>query len=126
MKYELQDNYQHLKPLMENIDRYFQKSSKVLHAERNEIRIVPFDGEDYVIKSFKVPNLVNRFAYQYLRPSKAKRSYEYSLKLGDVICPESVGYLEKVEKGLLSSSYFVSLHFDYDFTIRPVLTDPNF
>ena len=126
MKYELQTQYQHLKPLIENIEYYFQQSSQVLHAERNEIRIVSFEGDDYVIKSFKIPNLINRFAYRYLRSSKAKRSYAYSLKLGRTLCPEPVAYLEQYETGLLSKSYFIARHFDYDFTIRPVLTETTF
>lgn len=126
MKYEIQPDYQHVKPLITNIEAAFQQSSQVLHAERNEIRVVSFEGESYVVKSFKVPNAVNRFAYRYLRPSKAKRSYDYSLNLGNELCPEAVAYIEEYKNTLLTKSYYISRHFEYDFTIRPVILETDF
>ncbi len=126
MKYELNTKYSNLQPLIDDIEAYFQQSKQVLHAERNEIRVVEFEGEDYVIKSFKVPNVVNRFVYRYLRASKAKRSYLYSLRLGKKLCPEAIAYIEKYKSGLLDHSYYISRHFDYDFTIRPVFLEKDF
>ena len=121
MNYELHPHYQHLRPLVDNIEHYFQQSSAVLHQARNELRVVEFADENYVIKAFKIPHLVNRFAYRYLRDSKAKRSYDYSLKLGAELCPEAVAYSEYYKKGLLDKSYYISRHFQYDYTIRSVL-----
>ena len=126
MKYQIHSSYQHCQPLINNIETYFYNASDILHAERNEIRIVQFLDEDYVVKSFRIPNIINRFAYRYLRPSKAERSYEYSLLLGAEICPEPVAYIEAFQYGLLAHSYFISRHFNYDFTIRPVLDDRGF
>ncbi len=126
MKYQLHPDYPHLQPLIDNIETHFQSASQILHAERNEIRVVEFAGEDYVIKSFKIPNIINRFAYRYLRASKAKRSYEYSLKLGAELCPQAVAYIEQFQHGLLARSYYISRHFNYDFTIRPLLDDAEF
>jgi serine/threonine protein kinase len=126
MKYQLHSAYPHLKPLIESIEMHFQDSSQVLHAERNEIRIVTFAGADYVIKSFKIPNIINRFAYRYLRSSKARRSYDYSLKLGADICPQAMAYIEQFQYSLLARSYYISDYFNYDFTIRPLLIDANF
>ena len=126
MKYQLHPTYQHLLPLVNYIEDYFQNATEVLHAERNEIRSVKFNDEDYVIKSFKIPNIINRFAYSYLRASKAKRSYQYSLKLGEATCPDPVAYIEEFQSGGLSRSYFISRHFHYDFTIRPLLDDDGF
>jgi len=121
MNYELQPHYQHLRPLVDNVEHYFQQSSIVLHQARNELRVVEFADEAYVIKAFKIPHLVNRFAYRYLRDSKAKRSYHYSLKLGAELCPEAVAYSEYYKKGLLDKSYYISRYFQYDYTIRSVL-----
>ena len=126
MKYQLHPAYPHLQPLIDNIEAHFQSASQILHAERNEIRVVAFAGEDYVIKSFKIPNVINRFAYRYLRASKAKRSYDYSLKLGAELCPQPVAYIEQFQQGLLARSYYISRHFNYDFTIRPLLDDAEF
>jgi len=126
MKSVLNPDYLHLKPLIEIYRELFQKSSNVLHNERNEIKVVKFDNENYVIKAFKVPNIINRIAYRYFRASKAKRSYEYSLKVGAELCPEAIAYIEETHFFLLSKSYYISKHFDYDFEIRPVLKDKNF
>jgi len=126
MKYEIQDSFLHALPLIENIEKYFQESSSVLHNKRNEIRIISFENTDYVVKAFRVPNLINRIVYRYFRASKAKRSYEYSLRVGKELCPEAVAYIEKSENLLLSNSYYISRHFDYDFEIRAVLNDKSF
>jgi len=126
MKYELNPSYAKLKPLIENIEKYFQESTDVLHNERNEIRVVSFQDSKYVIKAFKIPNIINQFVYRYARPSKAKRSYLYSLKLGSDLSPEAIAYIEEHKKGLLSRSYYISKHFDYDFEIRALLYDDTF
>ncbi|HFC92646.1 MAG TPA: hypothetical protein ENJ51_07520 [Leucothrix mucor] len=126
MKYQLHPDYLHLQPLIDTIEPHFQSASHILHAARNELRVVAFSGEDYVIKSFKIPNTINRFAYRYLRASKAKRSYDYSLTLGVELCPQPIAYIEQFQHGLLARSYYISRHFNYDFTIRPLLDDAEF
>ena len=126
MKYEIQESFPHVLPLIENIEKYFQESSSVLHNKRNEIRVISFEDTNYVVKAFRVPNLINRIVYRYFRASKAKRSYEYSLRVGKELCPEAVAYIEKSENLLLSNSYYISRHFDYDFEIRAVLNDKSF
>ena len=71
------------------------------------------------MKSFKVPNLVNRIAYKYVRSSKAARSFEYAHKLLEkgIHTPEPIAYFE--EEGLLfGHSYYVSNHLNYDLTYR--------
>ncbi len=121
MIYEINPNYSHLKPFVENIEQYFQASSHVLYDQRNVIRVVEYEGENYVVKAFKVPNLINRFAYRYLRPSKAKRSFKYSLKIGAELSPEPIAYIEQNKKALLATSYYISKYFKYDHTIHEVL-----
>jgi len=78
-----------------------------------------------VVKSFKVPNILNQIVYSYFRDSKAKKSYEYSLKIKE-FTPEPIAYIEFFSYGLLKNSYFISEHFNYDFTIREPLLDKNF
>jgi len=126
MKYVLNPSYPHLKVFIENIETHFQRSTKILYDQRNQIRLVTYEGERYVVKAFKVPNLINRFAYRYLRPSKAKRSYEYSIKIGKNRCPQAVAYIEEYKNTLLTKSYYISKYYDYDFTIRPILLDEKF
>ena len=126
MNYQLHASYLYLQPLVDNIETHFQDATHILHIARNDIRVVTFAGEAYVIKSFNIPNSINRFAYRFLRDSKAKRSYNYSLTLGDDICPAPVAYIEHFQHGLLAQSYYISRYFDYDFTLRPLLDEVAF
>jgi len=63
--------------------------------------------------------------YTFFRASKAKKSYENSIKIIDFV-PKTIGYVEFKKFGLIDKSYFVSEHFDYDFTIREPLLDESF
>jgi serine/threonine protein kinase len=126
MKYQLHPAYPQLQPLIDDIEVHFQRAVDVLHAERNEIRGVMFEKKKYIIKSFKRPNPINRVVYRYLRASKAKRSYDYSLRLGEALCPQPIAYIEQCHYGLLTHSYYISHYFKYDFTIRPLLDDDDF
>lgn len=108
-----------------NIKEYFKKNDKTIHKARNELKVICFDELDTVVKSFKIPNIINRIAYTFFRDSKAKKSYEYSLKIGG-FTPTPIGYIEFFENALLSNSYFISEKFDYDFTIREPLLDDDF
>ena len=122
MPYEINPKYIYVNDLVENIEDYFQGSTRILYDQRNEIRVVSFEGQDFVVKAFKIPNLINRIAYRYFRASKAKRSYLYSLKIGGELTPEPVAYIENNKNLLLSKSYYISLYYNYDHTIREVLT----
>ncbi len=123
MRYKINPKYLHTSALIENIEHYFQQSRRVLYDQRNEIRVINFNSQEFVVKAFKVPNLINRIAYRYIRASKAKRSYEYSLKIGAKLTPEPVAYIEKNENFLLGKSYYISMHYDYDHTIKEVLAN---
>ena len=123
MPYVINPKYEHVLPLVENIESHCQSSTRILYDQRNVICLVNFEGHDYVVKAFKTPNFINRIAYRYFRPSKAKRSFEYSLILGDEITPEPIAYIEDMDKLLLGKSYYISQHFDYDHTIHEVLSN---
>ena len=103
----------------------FESSKSSIHKARNELRIVECADESLVLKSFKVPNLLRRCIYTFLRQSKAERSYRNALLL-EHFTPTPVAFVEYYQSGLLSNSYFVSEHFAYDFTIREPLLDENF
>jgi len=125
-KYQLNSDFADFKDFLLQIESYFTTSTKEsIHKARNELKIIPFNNLSTVVKSFKVPHLLNRFIYTYFRDSKAKKSYEYSLKIGD-FTPKPIGYIEFYQSGLLHKSYFISEEFAYDFTIREPLLDANF
>lgn len=126
MKYNINPLFKDkLENFLFNIKSYFYENHNTIHKARNELKIIAYDGVDTVVKSFKVPNFFNRIVYSFFRDSKAKKSYEYALKIGD-FTPTPIGYVEFYSNGLLKESYFISEKFSYDFTIREPLLDPNF
>ncbi len=121
----LQVKEEHYKELLENIREYFDDARLSIHKARNEIKIISFSGQGLVVKSFKVPNIINKFVYTFFKDTKAKKSYANSIKIIDFV-PKPIGYIEFKKFGLLDDSYFVSENFEYDFTIREPLLDPQF
>lgn len=112
-------------PLLQNITSFFEASSQSVHKARNELKVIDFENEKLLVKSFKIPHFINKIAYTFFRDSKAKKSYYNTLRLGQ-FAPEAIGYLEMKKHGLLERSYFVSARFAYDFTIREPLLDSHF
>lgn len=113
------------KKFLFEIKDFFYKNNNTIHKARNELKVIEYNNIETVVKSFKVPHMINKLVYTHLKESKAKKSYEYSLKIGE-FTPDPIGYIEFYENGLLNESYFISEKFDYDFTIREPLLDNNF
>ena len=118
------DKQEYVKLLI-NIREYFKDSKNSIHKARNEIKILDYKNKKLVVKAFKVPNLLNKIVYTFFRGTKAKKSYENSLKISSFV-PQAIGYIEFRKFGLLSDSYFISEQFEYDFTIREVITEADF
>lgn len=111
--------------LLTNIREYFKDSTNSIHKARNEIKILDYENQKLVVKAFKVPNFINKIVYTFFRGTKAKKSYENSIKISSFV-PQAIGYIEFRKFGLLSDSYFISEQFEYDFTIREVILGANF
>ncbi|WP_418180971.1 hypothetical protein ACNSOL_03440 [Aliarcobacter lanthieri] len=124
-KFTLNEKFKDSKDFLLNIKRYFQENKNTIHKARNEIKVVNYNNSDLVVKSFKIPNFLNRIIYTFFKSSKAKKSYEYSLKIGE-FTPRPIGFIEFYDIFLLKDSYFVSEKFDYDFTIREPLLNKDF
>jgi serine/threonine protein kinase len=124
-KYQINSKHQAFTNFLLDIKSYFFENTQTIHKARNELKIINYNGLDSVVKSFKTPHLLNRVVYTFFRDSKAKKSYEYSLRIGD-FTPQPIGYIEFFENFLLKESYFISEQFKYDFTIREPLLDANF
>ena len=118
------DKQEYVKLLI-NIREYFKDSKNSIHKARNEIKILDYKNKKLVVKAFKVPNLLNKIVYTFFRGTKAKKSYENSLRISSFV-PQAIGYIEFRKFGLLSDSYFISEQFEYDFTIREVITESDF
>ena len=123
MKYEVVDTRYSV--LIKNIRDLFLESKNSIWDRRNKIKVISYNDEDVTVKSFKVPHLMNRIVYTFFRDSKAKRSYENSMKIVEFV-PKPIGYAEYKKFGLLYDSYFVCEKYTYDFTIREVLLQGDF
>lgn len=86
-------------------------SGTVIYKGRNELREMDWYGTKVVIKSFRVPNLINRIAYGVFRSSKAQRSFEYAemLRREGIGSPAPVAYYTERNGLLFTRSYYVSL-----------------
>lgn len=119
-------DYQSLKLSFESIREIFAGDNHSIHKARNELKVIELDGIKTVVKSFKVPHLLNRIIYTYFRKSKAHKSYHNALRLRElnISTPKPIAQIEFFESGLLNESFFISEHFAYDFTIRTPLLEP--
>ncbi len=108
-----------------NIQKEFLHNSQSIHKARNELKVIKYADINTIVKSFKVPNLINQIVYAYFRDSKAKRSYEHSLLIAK-FTPKAIAYIEFYSSIFLKQSYFISEKFEYDFTIREVLFQNDF
>ncbi|MAP79577.1 MAG: lipopolysaccharide kinase [Aequorivita sp.] len=113
--------------LYKALDRFSEIGEYVTKGERNVIKRVTIDGFSLNIKKFKTPNAVQSLVYQYMRKSKAKRSYEYALKLigFGIKTPFPVAYLERFNGGL-KESFYISIHVNYNFDFRVLIHKPKF
>ncbi|ADN09608.1 hypothetical protein [Sulfurimonas autotrophica] len=125
MKYKINPIYEKtFKDFLLNIRKYFNQNQNSIHKARNELKIISYNDVETVVKSFKVPNIIRRLFYTYFRDTKAKKSYDNSVKIGK-FTPTPIGYIEFFTQGLLADSYFVAKKFDYDFTIKEPIVNKD-
>ena len=124
-KLELAQSYEHFKEDLINIKSIFSKEDQTIHKARNELKIITLKNLQTVIKAYKIPNLLNRFVYAYIRKSKPYKAYHYALKLKElhINTPDPIGYIEFYSFGLLERSYFISKYVPYDFTMAHIRDD---
>lgn len=123
MKYSVIDN-KYL-GLIEKIRDYFLNATQVMYEGRNSLKIIEYDDIELVVKSFKIPHIINKIAYTFFRDSKAKKSYKNSIRVSR-FTPAPIGYVEYFRFGFLFDSYYVCKSYDYDFTIREPLVNKEF
>lgn len=123
IRYEINPKYSSLKDEILQIPGRFETEGEVIHALRNVIKVITVGGIRMNVKSFKVPHLINRFAYAYVRKSKAERSFEYGNKLLalGVNNPEPVAYIVYRTFPGITRSYYISLQQEYDFTFEGLI-----
>jgi len=123
IKYEIAPEFGELETWISQLPEEFSRSGETIFKSRNEVKVFTVGNFQLNVKAFKIPNIINRFAYVYFRGSKAARSYRYArkfLSLG-IATPMAIGYVDCIENGLLRESYYVSVHYRNEFTLREVL-----
>ncbi|MDN3673907.1 Kdo domain containing protein [Flavobacterium branchiarum] len=98
------------------------------NGDRNKIKLFDLDGTTINIKSFKIPNIINKVAYKYFRKSKAKRSFEFATILLEkgIGTPQPVAFLENFNWLGLRDSYYASEHMVTELTYRELIEVANY
>lgn len=88
-------------------------------GDRNVIRKGVINGVTVTVKKFKTPNFLQGLVYRYLRQSKAKRSFEFAIKLieSGIKTPFPIAFAERFNGGL-KQSYYLCEFVDYDIDFR--------
>ena len=120
MKVIINPAYSILTDFINNMPQDFDKNGEEIYKARNVIKRYIVDKDDFLVKSFKEPILVNRIAYTFFRRSKARRSYDYSFELlrHGILTPDPIAYIESKSYGLLKNSYFFSRNITNAKTLR--------
>ena len=123
IKYEIAPEFRELESWISQLPSNFSRSGETIFKLRNEVKVFNIGNNQLNVKAFKIPNLINRFVYVYFRGSKAARSYSYARKFLslDIATPMAVGFVECTKNGLLTNSYYISLHLSYNYTLREAL-----
>ena len=128
MKMHIDQKYKALKAdLVETILNFNSYKNGFGTGNRNSVKKIDLPNLSVVVKSFKIPVLMNQIAYKYIRKSKAKRSYEYTKKLSglNILSPTPIAYIEYFSWFGLKHSFYISEFLDYDFTIKDLLKQRN-
>ena len=97
------------KKLDEIIENFDSQGKDFGQQDRNTLKLFELDDDTINVKSFKVPNFINQFAYRFLRKSKAQRSFEYANKLLElgVGTPQPIAFYEFSSLFLFKKSYYI-------------------
>ncbi len=106
--------------LLKLIKNFDTQGTPFGNQDRNSLKLFEFEDLTLNVKSFRVPNLINKIAYRFFRKSKAQRSFEYAKKLQElgVGTPQPIAFYEFLSPTMFHKSYYVSEQLDCDLTYR--------
>jgi serine/threonine protein kinase len=124
-QYRIAPGFEKLEKWVINLPDFFPANGVTVFKDRNEVKVFEELGFELNVKSFKLPNLVNRFAYVYLRGSKAARSFQNALRFLDsgASTPAPVAFVDCIVNGQMKESFYVTLNYQHEFTLREVLNN---
>lgn len=100
-------------------DRWHE--GEVIFSRRNTLRLT----DDIVVKKFAVPNLLRGVWYGLFGRSKARRSYEYALRMND-LTPAPVAYREVRVFGILRESWYACRKSECKHTFNELIGQPDY
>jgi Mn2+-dependent serine/threonine protein kinase len=111
MKFFINPKFGELRQFIHSLPDTFESQGEVIRKIRNEIRLIKTGEYELVVKSYKLPNILNKIIYGTLRKSKAERAYEYAnlLLSKGVGSPIPVAYITERKNFLFKRSFFISL-----------------
>ncbi len=127
-KVRISESYRDLEYWVRSLPvRWNNGEGSVIHNRRNELRKMQLGSVEVVVKSFAIPNFINRVAYGFLRKSKAQRSFEYAMKLNELgICsPSPIAYYNERCGLLFSRSYYISKKSSCRYTFYDVIDNKD-
>lgn len=118
-------DYSDLADFIYNIPENFDLWCSVVYSDRNEIREGYVNGIHLAVKSFKRITWANRIIFATIRKSKARRSYEFSMRIlqKGISTPYPVAYIDCYKNFRLDKSYYVSLFTDWK-PVDELFSDP--
>lgn len=105
------------------IYNFKNKGNLIYGGSRNTLKTFKVAENEFTVKAFKQPNIINRYVYRFIRKSKAERSYLYAHKLlaKNIGTPEPVAFFENRTGIQLLDSYYVCKYINYDYTFRDLV-----
>lgn len=100
-------------------DRWHE--GEVIFSRRNTLRLTG----DVVVKQFAVPNLLRGVWYGLFGRSKARRSYEYALRMNS-LTPAPVAYREVRMLGVLRESWYACRKSECQHTFNELIGQPDY
>ena len=119
------NDYCHLYDFIAEIPTVFDQSGEIIYEDRNTIRRVNApDGSIINVKRYCRPKGINRFVYSMgIRKPKGERAFYYPAlieKMG-IATPTPIAYIEERHCGILAYTWFVSVHWPYEHTMKDVV-----
>ncbi len=126
MRLIIEPSFRQHEEFLRRLPELFAREGEVLYAGRNTVKRFVCGTDVLVVKHFKRPNLAQRIAYTFFKPSKARRAYLFAgqMRALGVDTPHEVAYLECTKCGMFSDAYFVSTECR-DPEIRDTIVAPN-
>ncbi|NDV93932.1 hypothetical protein D0T84_03235 [Dysgonomonas sp. 521] len=116
--------YKQLEDFVRNLPDTFDHTGETVYDGRNTIKVFDIQGLEVNVKSFKKPNIINQVVYATFRQSKARRSFEYALRLEEkgFRTPAPIAYIEQGKAGLFKNSFYISINEHIDGELRELKT----